>query len=209
MWWCFIKIDSINVTGYDVSNVVMELNLVNGQINIPYIGMDIYDGNLQGNIAADLPGFDMAKVDYYIKANISKLNSAKLSPILKGSGKESELNLNLELKGKGLNPDQDISLDGFFYITKIGSRFTDNVLTSLDPKKTDKSIQSTKKMLKWGYKPKLISLELKHGYLYPTLHLTKGNFITKLLPFNLSGGKVELARIPLIVIAKEITKEVD
>jgi len=96
-----------------------------------------------------------------------------------------------------LDPTRDVELCGYFYVTRIGSQFTDNVLRSLDPKGTDKSIQDTRKLLNWGYKPRLISFEIKHDNLYPSIHLIKGNFFAKLIPLNVSGGKIELARIPI------------
>jgi len=125
------------------------------------------------------------------------MNSAKLLPTRSRKSKNSDLNMNLELSGKGVDPAGELEVGGYLYVTKIGPQFTDNVLRSLDPKRTDKSIQDTRKLLNWGYKPKLISFEIKHDNLYPSIHLVKGNFFTKLIPLNLSGGKIELARMPV------------
>jgi hypothetical protein len=125
------------------------------------------------------------------------MNSAKLLPDSKGRSKDADLNMNLELSGKGLDPTANVEVGGYLYITKIGPQFTDNVLQSFDPRGTDKSIQDTRKLLNWGYKPRLISFEIKHDNLYPSIHLIKGNFFTKMIPLNLSGGKIELARIPI------------
>ena len=97
--------------------------------------------------------------------------------------------MNLELAGIGIDPASQLDIEGNFYVTQIGPQFTDNVLRSLDPTGTDKSIQDTRKLLNWGYKPKLLSFEIKHGYLYPTIHLVKGKFLTKLIPLKLSGGQ--------------------
>ena len=129
--------------------------------------------------------------------DLKRNNYPKLSTLNIKSGEDSDLNLNMEFRGIGLNPEKDIDVGGYLYITKIGSRFTDNFLTSLDPKGVDKSIKETKRLLDWGYKPKLISFEIKHGNMYPTIFLTKGSLKSKLIPVNLSGGKIELARIPL------------
>jgi len=195
----YLEIKNIEVDGYEMSNFFMDINLGNGRLKIPRFTLNLYDGNMKGNLFAEMGDgpIDMEKVDYYLKANISRLNSARLLPIGSGSAKASELNMNMEFEGKGLDPAKEINLGGYLYITKIGSKFADNVLNSFDPKGTDKSIQDTKKLLKWGYKPKLISFEIKHGNMYPSIHLVKGNFFTKLIPLNLSGGKIELARIPI------------
>ena len=195
----YLKIKNISVAGYEMSNFLMDINLGNGGFKIPRFTLNLYDGNMKGNLFADMGDgpIDMEKVGYYLKANISRLNSARLLPVGSGSAKASELNMNMEFEGTGLDPAKEINLGGHLYITKIGSKFADNVLNSFDPKGTDKSIQDTKKLLKWGYKPKLISFEIKHGNMYPSIHLVKGNFLTKLIPLNLSGGKIELARIPI------------
>jgi len=198
----YVNINKVQVTGYEISDIDMDLVIGDGLINIPFIGLNLYEGNMQGNLIIDLGNGEPGNVTYFLKANISRLNSAKLSPKGTASAKSSELNMNFELKGTGMDLTKELDLDGFLYITKIGSQFTDNVLNSLDPKGTDKSIQSTKKMLKWGYKPRLISFEIKHGHLYPSIHLMKGTFLTKLIPLNLSGGKVELARIPIKFVLK-------
>ncbi len=193
----YIKIDKIQLMEYEISDVDMDIHIGDGIIDISRMALKLYSGNMIGNMFLDLGNGQTDNVSYYIKANISRLNSARLSPVGKGSARESELNLNMEVSGAGIDFQKEINVSGFLYITKIGSRFTDNVLNSLDPKRTDKSIQGTKRLLRWGYKPKLILFEIKHGNLYPSIHLTKGNFLTKLIPLNLSGGKIELARMPV------------
>lgn len=193
----YLNIKKIQMMEYEITDVEMDLHIGNGRIDISRMALKLYGGNMIGNMSLDLGNGQPDAVNYYMKANVSRLNSARLSPVGRGSARESELNLNMELNGAGIDFQKEIDVTGFLYITKIGSRFTDNVLSSLDPKGTDKSIQGTKRLLRWGYKPKLISFEIKHGNLYPSIHLTKGNFLTKLIPLNLSGGKIELARIPV------------
>jgi len=192
-----LSIDKIKVSNYELSDFLMDVKIGNGRIEIPRFILSLYEGNMKGKLYADVGNGDLSKANYYIKTNVSRLNSAKLSPVGAGSAEASELNMNMELNGIGLDPSQQIDFGGYMYITKIGSKFADNVLKSLDPKGTDKSIQDTKRLLKWGYKPKLISFEIKHGNMYPSIHLIKGNFFTKLIPLNLSGGRIELARIPI------------
>ena len=192
-----LKIGALEAYNYTLSDIRLDVYLGDGKLEIPAFSLKLYDGNMSGNIAADLQDGQLEKAQYHLKANIARLNSAKMVSALSGSKASSELNMNMEIEGIGLDPETGLDFRGFLYITKIGSKFTENLLNSLDPKKTDKSIQDTKRLLKWGYKPKLISVEIKHGYMYPSIHLVKGNVLTKLIPLNLSGGKIELARIPV------------
>jgi len=192
-----ITIDEIQFDEYSITNLALKTYIANSKIEIPEFKFDIYDGITRGSLYAYIGDGNLQDATYFIKANMSRINSAQLLPQRNISGRASELNMNLELIGTGMDPAQELGLDGALYVTKIGSRFTDNVLLALDPKRTDKSIQDTRKLLNWGYKPKLISCEVNHGYIYPVIHLVKGNFFTKLVPLNLSGGRIELARIPL------------
>lgn len=198
-----LTIDKIEFDQYSISNCVFNFVLANGSVEIPEFAFNIYDGNARGSIYLNLGDGDLQKMTYYMKANMSRINSAKLLPRSKISGKASELNMNMEINGSGLDVSKEIDLTGAMYVTQIGSNFTDNILIALDPKQTDKSIQDTRRLLNWGYKPKLISCEVKHGYIYPEIHLSKGNFLTRLIPLNLSGGKIELARIPIKILLSE------
>ena len=193
----YLRIGKIKATDYYATDINFDLFIQNERIEIPRFSLKAYDGNMSGLIYANLHEGKPDSIEWKIKANVSRLNSAKLIPTRKLKAKGSDLNMNLELSGTGVDPASRLDVEGYLYVTEIGPQFTDNVLRSLDPKRTDKSIQDTRKLLNWGYKPKLISFEIKHGNLYPTIHLVKGKFLTKLIPLNLSGGKIELARIPV------------
>jgi len=192
-----LQIKKIKALDYAITDINFDLFILNERIEIPRLSLKAYDGNMSGLIYANLHEGKPDQIEWKIKANVSRLNSAKLIPTRKVKTKGSDLNMNLELSGSGIDPASQLDVEGYLYVTKIGPQFTDNVLKSLDPKGIDKSIQDTRKLLNWGYKPKLISFEIKHGNLYPTIHLVKGKFLTKLIPLNLSGGKIELARIPV------------
>jgi len=193
----YLQIAKIKAMDYQATNLNFDFFIHNERIEIPRFSLLAYDGNMSGLIYANLHEGAPDQIEWKVKANLSRLNSAKLIPTRRKESKDSDLNMNLELSGIGIDPASQLDVEGYFYVTKIGPQFTDNVLRSLDPKGTDKSIQDTRKLLNWGYKPKLISFEIKHGNLYPTIHLVKGKFLTKLIPLNLSGGKIELARIPV------------
>ncbi|MDZ7400828.1 MAG: AsmA family protein [candidate division KSB1 bacterium] len=192
-----IEIRRIRAGDYQARDIHIDLLFDNERINVPRFTLKAYDGNVAGLISANLHQGTLDQIEWRIKANVSQLNSAKLLPTRRLRRKGSELNLTMELSGVGLDPARKMDIQGNFYVTRIGPQFTDNVLRSLDPRGTDKSIQDTRRLLNWGYRPRLISFEIKHGNLYPTIHLVKGKLWTRLIPLNLSGGKIQLARIPI------------
>ena len=192
-----LYIRRVQAMDYIVEHVNLDIIIKNERIEIPKFYLNLYDGNMSGFISVNLKDGTPEKMEWQVKANLSRMNSAKLLQSQKQKLEGSNLNMNMELIGKGVDPAGDFDLEGSVYVTKIGPKFADNILRSLDPKRTDKSIQDTRKLLNWGYKPKLVSCEIKHDNLYPSIHLVKGNLITKLIPLNLSGGKIELARIPI------------
>jgi hypothetical protein len=202
-------IGKIKAMGYYASDLNLDLHIRNERIEIPKFSLNLYDGNLSGLIYVNLHEGKLDQVDWRIKANLASMNSAKLLPTINLKAKGSELNMNLGLSGTGLDPATKFEVSGYLYVTQIGPQFMDNVLRSLDPKGTDKSIQDTRKLLAWGYKPKLVSIEIKHDNLYPTIHLTKARLLTKLIPLNLSGNKIELARIPLKFFLADMTTKTD
>lgn len=192
-----IQIAKLKALDYYVEDINVDLIIDNERIEIPRFSLNLYEGNMAGLVNVNVHDGDPENIEWKVKANVSRMNSAKLIPSNKIERKGADLNMNLELAGRGFDPTGDVEVGGYLYVTKIGPKFTDNVLKSLDPKRTDKSIQDTRKLLNWGYKPKLISFEIKHDNLYPSIHLIKGNIFTKLIPLNISGGKIELARIPV------------
>lgn len=202
-----LRIAKVAAMDYYATNINFDFFIQNERIEIPRFSLNAYDGNLAGLIFVNLHQGKPDQYEWKVKANVSRLNSAKLLPTRKLKARGSDVNMNLELVGSGIDPESQLDIEGYLYVTQIGPQFTDNVLRSLDPKGTDKSIQDTRKLLNWGYKPRLISFEIKHGNLYPTIHLVKGNFLTKLIPLNLSGGRIELARIPIKFLLKDIMAE--
>ena len=202
-----LRIGKIQAMDYYASDINFDIFILNERIEIPRFTLDAYDGNMSGLFYANLHQGKLDQIEWKVKANLAQLNSTKLLPSRRFKARGSDLNMNLELSGMGIDPASKLEVAGYLYVTQIGPQFTDNVLRSLDPRGTDKSIQDTRKLLNWGYKPKLISFEVKHGNLYPTIHLVKGKLLTKLIPLNLSGGKIELARIPVKFFMRNMMTE--
>ena len=202
-----VRIGRINAMDYFATDLTIDLSIQNERIEIPRFSLQAYDGNLSGLAYVNLHEGLLDQIEWRVKANLTRLNSAKLIPAQRLKSRGAELNLNLELSGQGVDPTSQFDIGGYLYVTKIGPQFTDNVLRSLDPKSTDKSIQDTRRLLNWGYKPRLISFEIKHDNLYPKIYLTKATLLTKLIPLNLAGGKIELARIPLKIFLSNLKTE--
>lgn len=192
-----LHIGKIEAAGYFATDIKVDLLIANERVAVPRFSLQLYDGNLSGFLFVNLHDGSPDLLDWRIKANLASMNSAKLLPAMNLKTKGSELNMNLELAGTGLDPATKFEVGGYLYVTQIGPQFMDNALQSLDPKGTDKSIQSTRRLLRWGYKPRLVSIEIKHDNLYPTIHLAKASLLTQIIPLNLSGNKIELARIPI------------
>ncbi|MBN2011155.1 hypothetical protein JW960_17550 [candidate division KSB1 bacterium] len=194
-----IQVEQVRMLTNTLSDIAMDISLGNGQLYIPHISLFIFDGNMTGYVDIDLGSGKLDEIEYFVKADMTQLNSAEIVPQAHLPKKDSELNLNFQIAGKGLNIDNptDLQYGASLYITKIGSKFTDNALRSLDPQGSDKSIQSVLRFLNWGYKPRLITVEVKHGNIYPTIHLVRGSLKAYLIPIKIRGNKIEMARIPI------------
>ena len=129
---------------------------------------------------------------FSVKGHVSDLNSARLTSLTREKA-EGTINANFLFSGLGLDINEGIDLSGYFYITDIGPKTADNLLLSLDPESADSGIRNTRFLLKHGFKPKLMSFEIKHGYFYPRIDLSQPWYF----PAKIRGGKVELNRIPI------------
>ena len=98
----------------------------------------------------------------------------------------------MAFQGRGLDPTQGINVEGFFHITKIGPNFASTLLQGMDPKGADRSIRMTRRFLNSGWKPRLFSFELRHGYVYPSLILAQPWFSPVRLPERLEYGRLPL-----------------
>lgn len=188
-----ITAEEVHVKGYHIQNVQLDMAIQNGQVQIPWFYMDALDGNVGGAFRADLGEGGLNNITYAMRANVSRINSAVLADFESKDIEETELNASLDFEGKGIDVNEGIDLDGTFYLTKMGRKFAGTLLEAMDPKGTDRSIQLTQKLLKAGWKPKLFSFELRHGYVYPTLSLSQPWFSPIRIPGNLEYGRLPLA----------------
>ena len=154
--------------------------------------MQVLDGNVGGSLTIDLNSGKLNDISYSMRANASRINSAALTNTRSQDSEETELNVSFAFQGKGVDIDQDIDLDGYFHLTQMGPKFAGTLLEFMDPQGTDRSIQLTRKLLKTGWKPKLFSFELRHGYVYPVLSLSQPWFSPIRIPGTLKYGRLPL-----------------
>ena len=189
-----LSIRKIQVLDYTLENFQAELLLGDGYVEIPTFLVDLYDGNMGGRLSVDLAGGDLARASYKLTGHFSGINSSLLLPRGADKGKKSIINANMKLFGRGLDPEQGLDVGGYFYVTDIGPKVLANLLNALQARRSDSGIGYTQKLLSWGFKPKVVSFEIKNGYFYPAIFFAQPWYF----PAHLSGGRVELARIPIM-----------
>lgn len=190
-----IKIDQVAMAGgYQLRNLKFSLFAENARLEIPNFNMEFYGGNIGGYCFLELPeNIDPGLAQYQIAAHISSINSELLLKNAAEAKKEGVINGNFAFSGLGLDPEGDIDVSGYFYITEIGPKVATNLLRMLDPEDKDSGIKTTRRLLGHGFKPKLFSFELKHGFFYPTILFSRPFYF----PIRLSEDKFELSRKPL------------
>jgi len=189
-----LSVETIEVMGYRMDDLTMDVDMRNGYVQIPWFNVNILDGNFGGSILVNLREGTKRDIAYEIRAQASRINSATLANIrIKDKDEEeTELNASLAFQGTGIDLAQGIDLEGFFHITKIGPKFASTLLQGMDPQGSDRSIRLTRRFLNSGWKPVLFSFELRHGYVYPSLVLSQPWFSPIRIPERLEYGRLPL-----------------
>ena len=197
-----VSIENIDVMDYVLENLNFELFVGGGRIEVPSFIGTMYGGNLGGRISVDLAQGELVNATYNITGHLSNVNSALLLPKASREEKAGIINANVRLFGRGLDPEQGLDMRGYFYVTDVGSKVLYNLLSSVEERQPDTGIGYTKTLINWGFKPKLVIMEVRHGYFYPSIQLTQPWYF----PVKLSGGRVELARIPIMFFVQSALK---
>ncbi len=177
---------------YRVENIHADAYIGAGAVEIPFFALDVYGGNIGGSFSLISDTEDILQSRYRLSAHISDINSALLLPTLEGSAK-GLIKAHTELSGAGLDLARGIELNGYFNITQIEAKVASNLLTLLDPEGKDRAIGFTKLVMQYGYKPRLMTFDIQHGFCYPAIYFTQPWYN----PVRLSGGSIEFARIPI------------
>jgi len=186
------RIRLIEAAGYTVRDVSMDIRMAGGVLEVPRFSLNLLEGNIGGFLWLN-PGTGVPdSITYSIQCQASRINAAAmLAPGIKKK-EETELNASLSFTGRGVDIKKGIDLDGYFFITQIGPKFASTLLKGMDPAGSDRNIRMTRTLLDAGWKPKLFSFELRHGYVYPSLSLSQPWFSPIRLP-----ERVEYGRLPL------------
>jgi hypothetical protein len=186
-----ISIQEMDVMGYVLKEINLELLLDEGRLEIPSISAMLLGGNVGGRMTMDLAAGNPAAASYKMNAHFANINSSLLTRYMAIPKDDGAINGNLEFRGLGLDPEKHIVLDGYFYITKIGPKAADNLLTYLDPEAKDSGISTSRMLIRNGFKPRLLSFDFRNLHLYPVIEFAK--------PWYLPRGldRIELNRIPL------------
>lgn len=187
-----IHIRRVETAGYQVENITLEAFIGMGRIEIPEFSLDAYGGNIGGRFSLAATDQNIMNARYALSAHLAGINSSLLLPLQKAEAK-GNITAHAELEGQGFDISNGLDLNGYFTITEIESRVADNLLRSLDPEGKDSGIRSTRILINRGFKPRLFSFDIQNGYSYPAVFFDQPWYF----PIRLSGGGIELGRIPL------------
>ncbi|MGQ9559030.1 MAG: hypothetical protein ACUVWA_00820 [Candidatus Oleimicrobiaceae bacterium] len=204
----WLSIDRLYFAGYGADNLRMHLFVGGGKVIAPSLLVDLYEGNFGGSLAVEMEDLDLAQVRYRIEGHLSGVNSALLAARRGQSLEKGVVNANFSFVGAGLDVRKSIEVEGSFRITEIGPKVADNLLQSLDPQGVDAGIRSARFFINHGFKPRLMTFDLRHGHLYPSITLSQPwYFPVRISGSGRQGGKVELARIPVAFFLQMLKQE--
>jgi hypothetical protein len=187
-----LNVDKIKFDRYQFTDLKMDVDMGSGFSVIPWFRVGVFDGNFGGSLGLNYGSGTPEEITYEIRAHASRINSATLIEEVLKKEEETELNATMSFQGKGIDLEAGIDLDGYFHLTQIGPQFASTLLRGMDPKGSDRSIRLTRRLLDMGWKPKLFSFELRHGYVYPSLVLSQPWFSPIRLPRELKYGRLPL-----------------
>ncbi len=188
-----LTIDSVTVIGYKISNLIFEIDMGESYLEVPRLSADLYGGLLAGRLSLDLAEGVLENASWRVSSHFSNVNSELLLSTQDGKTEKSVINGNLEIFGNGMDPQKEIEIGGHFYITRVGPAVVTNILKSLDPRGEDANVSLSLRLLSWGFQPDVLTFDIRHRYLRPVIAFKQPWYF----PVRLSGGKIELARVPV------------
>jgi len=198
-----LQVDSVRVFGYGLKNFRAWVLSSEGSFWIPRFRFEAYGGNMVGRLHFWTPALDLQKVAYELKADLARMRLARLPGARFETLGESEIAATMAFRGEGLDPQRRLDIEGRFEFTQIGAKAADNLLRSIDPRGSDRAIQNVRWLLNHGFRPRLISFEIRHGNVYPVIRLHQPWYS----PLRISGGRIALSRIPLRFLFELIAPE--
>jgi len=186
-----IRADRISVKQFKIDNPDIDIVIRNGTVTVPFFGVYLMGGSVVGSLQINADNLKEGGVEYLFNGQFSNIDANYIAG--PGKGEKTVINATASIKGKGLDPDKGIDVNGYFHISEMGSEFASALLKGIDPSGTDKSIQITRRLIKTGWKPLGFSFDLRHGYIYPSLSLSQPWFSPIRIPEKLEYGRLPLA----------------
>ncbi|NQS97228.1 MAG: hypothetical protein HQ591_02130 [candidate division Zixibacteria bacterium] len=195
-------VDRIRLSGYDMTGISADVYWEEGNFQIPYFAVSLFEGNLSGNLWLRVDSLADGSVSYSISALAAEINSdLVLKMKSKGDG-ASKVSFNFNFLGKQLDPtDPKFNIEGALHITQISPKVAENLLLTLDPQQQDKGIQSMLYFLEKGWGIRGFSFEVANDFVYSTI-FTQQPPPKKVLPFLISRvlpleKEIRLSRLPI------------
>lgn len=187
-----LRINNIETQGLQFKNLILDIDLSHGLVQIPFFNVLLFDGNLGGSFKLDYSSGHLDSMTYSVKAQAAQINSAAFGLANTKVTETSELNATMAFEGKGLDFSAGFNVNGYFYITKIGPRFASTLLQQMNPDGKDRSMTMTRRLLDTGWKPKRFSFDVRHSFVYSALSLSQPWFSPVKIP-----GELQYGRLPI------------
>ncbi|MDZ7289720.1 MAG: hypothetical protein ONB42_07280, partial [candidate division KSB1 bacterium] len=192
----WLRIGQIDVLGHKISEVIADLVIGNCRFDVPKFSMNLFGGNLVGNLLVGLGNGNPQGISYATTMQLSSIDVSNFRRLGAELQKESRLSADFFLSGSGASAEHLAevvnTLSGRLNITKIENQVASNLLQALDPNGTDQGIQRMRLLLKTGWNVKQMTFEMKNGFIYASLLPVKPWFA----PFNLPPT-LDFARLPM------------
>ena len=188
-----LRVDSLLIQGAALGPIQLDTRITSGRLEVPWLHVAGLSGNIGGALYGLARGGKLDSLAYGLSLDVARINSGALLKSTKRLKAESELNATARFHGQGIDFTQDVNVDGYFHITKIGSQFASTLLLGMDPQRRDRNIRLTRRLLNMGWKPRLFSFELRHGYVYPSLVLDQPWYSPIRLPEQMGLGRLPVA----------------
>jgi hypothetical protein len=193
-----LTLKELQFRNYQFKDIAARLMLGEGRLDIPEFRMNLFDGNLVGNILIGLGDGNPDNLTYSLSAQASSIDVSHLRRLGAQVEKGSKLSADLAVSGAGASPEklEEVlaNLAGALNISKIEDKAASNLLQALDPQGTDVGVQRMGLLLKTGWNVKTMKFEIKNGFVYASVSLVKTKPWTAL--FNLPP-ELDFARFPL------------
>ncbi len=193
-----LTLKELQLGNYQCRDISAELELGHGRVEVKQFRMNLFEGNLIGNVLVGLGDGNPDHLTYALSMQASSVDVSRLRRLGAQVEKGSKLSADLSLSGAGASVEKMeevlAQLAGALNISKIEGKVASNLLQALDPKGTDVGVQRMRLLLKTGWNVKTMKFEIKNGFVYASVSLVKTKPWTAL--FNLPS-KLDFARFPL------------